>query len=175
MSNCTFRPAVPGDAWTIAASTALSRLAASQFTRRFTLPRRSRSSLAFITSMAAMGAPTPGLRRAPQGFGPPPELRRGGGALLPLRLPPGGLYQLAQPVVEGRLGDGRVAPLGQLGQGVLRVGQAQGGHLPELVGQGDEPPRTLQPPDGFHLDHSGFHRLVQVGGVAVHPAERPSG
>ena len=43
--------------WVMAASTALSRLAASQFTRRFTLPRRSFSSLAFITSMADRGAP----------------------------------------------------------------------------------------------------------------------
>ena len=29
-------------------------------------------------------------------------------------------------MVQRRLGDGRVAPLGQLGQGVLRVGQAEG-------------------------------------------------
>ena len=44
--------------WAWAASTTLSRLAASQFTRRFTLPRKSFSSLAFITSMADRGAPT---------------------------------------------------------------------------------------------------------------------
>ena len=44
--------------WSRAASTALSRLAESQFTRRFTLPRRCFSSLAFMTSMAASGAPT---------------------------------------------------------------------------------------------------------------------
>ena len=40
-----------------AASTALVRLAESQFTRRFTPLRRCFSALAFITSMAARGAP----------------------------------------------------------------------------------------------------------------------
>ena len=41
----------------MAASTALSRLAASQFTRRFTPPTSAFSALAFISSMAASGAP----------------------------------------------------------------------------------------------------------------------